>query len=142
MSTAPTVVSSSVADASPIANKSKRCWSALHSQRPQCRLAVLDLYQTIDLEETQVRHGLAHGGPPHEPRDVVPGTGPLHMLRHVPGGTRPLPQNGDVLAETLPVVLAQLLQTGVQVVEAILVGRQHLAHLVGLELVQRGEVVT
>src|ERR1700735_5366476 len=110
----------------------------LWRERPQSRLAVLDLYQTVDLEDTQVRHGLAHGGPPHEPRDVVPGTGPLHVLRHIPGGVRTLPQNGDDLTEALPVMLAQLLQTGVQVVEAVLVGRQHLAHPVGLELVERG----
>ena len=38
--------------------------------------------------------------------------------------------------ETVPVVLAQLFEPAVQVGEAVLVRRQHLLHLVGLELVE------
>ena len=40
---------------------------------------------------------------------------------------RAVAEDGDHLGETVPVVLAQLLQTAVQVVEAVLVRRQHLA---------------
>ena len=65
------------------------------------------------------------------------GPRPLHVRRDVPGGVRPLPQDRDDLGEAVPVVLAQLLEPGVQVVEAVLVRRQHLADLVGLELVER-----
>ena len=81
-------------------------------QGPEGRLAVLDLHHAVDLEDAQVRDRFPDGGPSHEARDVVPGPGPLHVLGDVPGAVRTLPQNGDHLAETLPVVLAQLLQPG------------------------------
>ena len=51
-------------------------------------------------------------------------------------------EDGDHLGETVPVVLAQLLEPCVQVVEAVLVRRQDLLDLVGLELVERRQVVT
>ena len=61
---------------------------------------------------------------------------PLHVRRDIPGAVGAVAQDGDDLFETVPMVLAQLFETAVQVGEAVLVRRQHLLHLVGLELVE------
>ena len=83
-------------------------------ERPRGGLAVLDPDDPVDLEHPEVRHGLAHRGPAHEAGDVVPRPRPLHVRRDLPGGVRPVPQDGDHLAEAVPVVLAKLLEPGLQ----------------------------
>src|SRR6516225_1721882 len=110
-------------------------------QRPESRLAILDGDHAVDLKRPQVRDRLPHGGAAHEACDLAPGPGPPHVRGDVPPAAGSLAQDGDDLRKPVPVMLAQLLETGVQVVEAVLVGRKDLVDLVGLELVERGQVV-
>ena len=49
----------------------------------------------------------------------------------------PFPQNCNHLFEAIPIVLAQLLESSPQVVEAVLVRREDLFDLVGFQLVER-----
>src|SRR5271167_1887629 len=81
---------------------------------PEGGLALLDPDAAVELEHAQVRHRLADGGPAHEPGDVVPRARPLHMRRDVPSGVWAVAQDVYDLVETLPVVLAQLLEPAVQ----------------------------